>query len=104
MLVIPDDEVLEGGTDVAVKVMLAEILLPVTVREPGDGDREYPETDPTVYEYVPFGTVNVIVLDADVSIVPLRVSDQVVPDGRPVSLKAIVYLLIVVLTGVNATA
>jgi hypothetical protein len=48
--------------------------------------------------------VNVIVFVVEDSDIPLRVTDHDVPDGRPVSLKVIVYLLTMVLTGVNVIA
>ena len=91
----PDGCVLAGGMDIAVYVTVFETLLPVTEIEPDEGDTEYPETGDTVYEKVPFGTVNVIVSDADISVVPLKVTDHDVPKGRPVSLKVIAYLLTV---------
>ncbi len=60
---------------------------------PDDGDTEYPDTLLTVYEYVPFGSVNVIVPDVDDSLVPLSVTDHDVPDGNPDSVNVTVYLL-----------
>ena len=59
---------------------------------PDEGDTEYPDTPLTVYEYVPFGSVNVIVSVVDDSLVPLSVTDHDVPDGRPDSAKVTVYL------------
>ena len=67
---------------------------------PDNGDTEYPDTLLTVYGYVPFGSVNVIVSDVDDSLVPLSVTDQDVPDGNPVSVNVTVYLLTDVVVGV----
>ena len=67
----PDGCVLAGGMDIAVYVTAFETLLPVTEIEPDEGDTEYPDIAPIVYEYVPFGKENVIVFVVDDSIVPL---------------------------------
>ena len=58
---------------------------------PEDGDTVYPDTDPIVYEYVPFGTENVIVSVVDDFVVPLNVTDHEVPDERPDSVKVTEY-------------
>ena len=71
---------------------------------PDDGDTEYPDTLLTVYEYVPLGKENVIVLDVDDSLVPLSVIDHDVPDGNPVAVNVTVYLLTDVVVGVNVIA
>ena len=78
-----------------------DALVPLTDMEPDDDDTEYPDTLLTVYEYVPFGSVNVIVPDVDDSLVPLSVTDHDVPDGNPVSVNVTVYLLTDVVVGVN---
>ena len=72
--------------------MVFAILLPLTVIEPDDGDTEYPGTLPTVYEYVPLGKENVIVFVVDDSVVPKRVTDHDVPDGKPDSVNDTAYL------------
>ena len=69
----------------AVNVTDFEILIPLTVTDPLDGDTVYPDTVPIVYEYVSFGSENVMVFVVEDSVVPLRVTDHDVPDGRPVS-------------------
>ena len=93
----------DGGVDLLMGVneTVFDTLAPLTDMEPDDDDTEYPDTLLTVYEYVPFGSVNVIVPDVDDSLVPLSVTDHDVPDGRPDSIKVIIYLLTVVLTCVN---
>ena len=50
---------------------------------PDDGVDVYPLTDPTVYEYVPFGAENVMLLVVDESFVPLKITDHDVPGGKP---------------------
>ena len=77
----------------------------MAVNEPDDADGSYVRSDVAiVYEYVPFGTENVIVPDVDDSLVPLSVTDHDVPDGNPVSVNVTVYLLTDVVVGVNVTA
>ena len=60
---------------------------------PENGDTVYPETEPIEYEYVPFGTENVIVFVVEDSVVPFSVIDHEVPDGRPDSVNVIEYFL-----------
>jgi hypothetical protein len=42
---------------------------------------------PTVYEYVPFASVNTIEVVLEDRVVPFRVTDHEVPDERPDSVK-----------------
>ena len=51
----------------------------------------YPDTAPMEYEYVPLGSENEIVFVVDDSVFPFNVTDQDVPDGRPVSVNVTVY-------------
>lgn len=98
MLDIPDGV---GDLLISVNEIVFDILAPLTDIEPDDGETEYPDTLLTVYEYIPFGSVNVIVLDVDDSLVPLKVTDHDVPDGRPDSVNVTVYLLTDFVVGVN---
>ena len=93
----------DGGVDLLTDVneTFFDTLVPLTDMEPDDDDTEYPDTLLTVYEYVPFGSVNVIVPDVDDSLVPLSVTDHDVPDGNPVSVNVTVYLLTDFVVGVN---
>ena len=75
---------------------------PFTVMVPEDCDVVYPLTEPIEYEYVPFGTENVIVFAAENSVVPFSVTDHGVPDGNPFSVNVTVYVFTG--TGVNVTA
>ena len=68
------------------------MLFPLTDIDPDDGDDVYPDIGPILYAYVPFGSVNVIVLFVDVSVVPFNVTDHDVPDANPVSVNATVYV------------
>ena len=65
---------------------------PFTVSDPEDGDIVYPDTAPMEYEYVPLGSENEIVFVVDDSVFPFNVTDQDVPDGRPVSVNVTEYL------------
>ena len=107
--IIPYSSVLDipdGGVDLfmGVNETAFDTLAPLTDMEPDDDDTEYPDTPLTVYEYVPFGSVNVIVSDVDDSLVPLSVTDHEIPDGNPVAVNVTVYLLTDVVVGVNVTA
>ena len=95
---MPDDGV---NLLMGVNETVFDTLAPLTDMEPDDDDTEYPDTLLTVYEYVPFGSVNVIVPDVDDSLVPLSVTDHDVPDGNPDSVNVTVYLLTDVVVGVN---
>jgi len=88
---IPDDGCFASG-DVDENVILIGILFPFTVTDPFKLDAVYPDTDPMEYEYVPFGTENVIVSVVDDSVVPFKVTDHVVPDGRPDSVNVTEYV------------
>jgi hypothetical protein len=46
---------------------------------------------PTVYEYVPFASVNTMLLVVEDFMVPANVTDHEVPLGRPVSVNVTVY-------------
>ena len=63
---------------------------PFIIMVPEDGDARYPDIEPMVYEYVPLGSVNVIVLVKEDCIVPFKVTDHDVPDGRPDSVNVTV--------------
>jgi len=58
---------------------------------PEDGNAGYPDIEPMVYEYFPFGTENVIVSVVDVSVVPFNFTDHNVPDGRLDSVNVIEF-------------
>ncbi len=64
-------------------VILTGILFPFTVTDPVELDIVYPDIDPIVYEYVPLGSVKVIVDVVEDCVDPLSVTDHDVPDGRP---------------------
>ena len=98
MLDIPDGV---GDFLMGVNETAFDTLAPLTDMEPDDDDTEYPDKLLTVYEYVPFGSENEIVSFVEDSFVPLSMTDHDVPDGRPDSIKVIIYLLTVVLTCVN---
>ena len=66
------------------------MLLPLTVTEPEPAVTYLMPATPeivveTVYTYVPFGSLNVIVEEVKRLVNPASVTDQFVPDGRPVS-------------------
>ena len=90
-----DDGLVVGVVEV--KVIILETLPPLTTIEPDNVETEYPDTVPIVYEYVPFGSENVMVFVVEDSVVPLRVTDHDVPDGRPDSVNVTLY------SGVNVT-
>jgi hypothetical protein len=46
----------------------------------------------TVNEYVPFGSLNMMVVVVEVCRVPSNVTDQRVPEGKPLSVKVTVYV------------
>jgi len=62
---------------------------------PEDGDAVYPDIEPMVYEYVPFGTENVIVFVVEDLVVPFSVIDHDAPDGRPDSVNVTEYFLMI---------
>ncbi len=68
---------------------LAGPLFTFTV--PDDGLHVYPLTDPTVNAYVPFGSWKVMVDVVELRVLPFRVTDQDVPEGRPLSVKVTEY-------------
>lgn len=76
----PEDDFLMGEN-----VMVFDTLFPLTDIEPDETETEYPETLPTVKEYVPLGAVNVIVPVVDDLFAPLKITYHNVPEGRPVS-------------------
>ena len=78
-----------GG--IAVKVMGTVCARPETPIDPDAGVAVYPVTEPTVYGYVPFASVNTIAVVVEDRVVPLRVTDQDVPLGRPASVNLTVY-------------
>ena len=55
-----------------------------------------------MYEYVPFGSVNDMVEVVELSGAPFSVTDQLVPDGSPLSVNVTVY--VVTTDAVNVTA
>ena len=67
------------------------MLPPLTVMLPEEGDEVYPATDAIVYEYVPLGMENDMLPVVDDSGVPLKVTDQDVPVGRPDSVNVTKY-------------
>lgn len=52
----------------------------------------YPDTEPTVKVYVPFGSLNVIEEAIELSVSPFKVTDQSVPDGRLLFVKVTAYV------------
>lgn len=82
--------------DVNVIVLTTEEAF--TFTDPDDGLAAYPATVPTKNGYVPFGSVNVIARTIDVFVVPISVTDQLVPLGSPLSANVTEYFV----TGVNA--
>ena len=67
----------------------SETGLPLTVNDPEDGNDPYVLSDVAiVYEYVPLGSENDIVLVVDENVWPLlRFTYHVDPEGRPDSIK-----------------
>jgi hypothetical protein len=76
----------------AVKVIGTDCAAPATFTDPDAGFAVYPVTLPTVYAYVPFASVNAMVLVVEDSAFPARVTDHEVPDGRPDSEKVTAYV------------
>ena len=76
----------------AVNVIVSATAAPFTVTDPEDGLAVYPDTGPTVNEYVPFALVNVIVGVAEVAVAPFSVTDQVAPESRPLSVNVTAYV------------
>jgi hypothetical protein len=60
---------------------------PFTWKAPPETEAAHPETVPGVYEYVPFGSEKTIEVEVDVMGVPATETDQLVPLGRPLSVK-----------------
>jgi hypothetical protein len=73
------------------KVMDSENRRPSTGTEPVSGLETYPAREPTANEYVPFGSMNATLLVVELAKTPPSVTDQSVPDGRPVSTKVTDY-------------
>lgn len=71
-------------------VMLTETFAPFTVTVPDDVLSPQPEIGPTLYEYVPFTSVNTMVDPVELIVTPFMVTDQESPDGRPVSVNVTV--------------
>ena len=67
-------------------------FFPLTVKEPENFDMLDPDMLPIVYEYVPFGSENVIVFVFEDNVVPFTVTDHEVPEERPDSVKVTAYL------------
>ena len=65
-------------------------LRPFTVKLPKDGDTTYDETEPILYEYIPLGSVNVMLFVVDDTMLPFRVIFHAVPRGNPVSVNVMV--------------
>ena len=78
----------------AVKLIALVIEAPLTVTVPLDGLDVYPETEPTVYEYDPLGSLNDM-LPVPLCVDPPSVTDHVVPDGNPDSVKVTEYVAVV---------
>ena len=77
---------LEGGAvDDAVNVISLETGPPFTTTDPELGAAKYPETVPTVNEYVLSVSENSIVSVVELPGVPSRVTVHEVPAGSPVS-------------------
>ena len=65
----------------------------VVFMEPVELEVLQPDGREMEQEYVPQGSWNVIVLLVDVSVVPFKVTDQDVPDGRPDSVNVTVKVI-----------
>ena len=91
-------DIVEGTEE---NVMDCVTFFPLTVRVPEDVDILYPEILPIEYEYVPLGTENVIVFVLEDNVVPLKVTDHEVPDGRPDSVKVTLYVTSVKVTDIG---
>ena len=77
----------------ALNVIAFETAAPFTVTLPELGLALYPETAPTVYVYVPFASLNVIVDVVELDGAPFNVTDQLVPDGSPLSVNVTAYVV-----------
>ena len=71
------------------------MLLPLTVTEPEPAVTYLMPATPeigveTVYTYVPFGSLNIMMEPVDVLVTPFSVMDHGVPEDRPVSVSVIV--------------
>jgi hypothetical protein len=74
-----------------VKVIATDSAAPATVTDPDAGLAVYPVTAPTVYEYVPSAFVKTMDAVVEDSVLPAKVTDHEVPDGRPLSVKVTSY-------------
>ena len=74
-----------AGGPVGEKVMLSLVAVPLTITASDSGLAVYPETVPTVNEYVPFGSAKVIVEAVELAATPFNVTEQLVAGGSPVS-------------------
>ncbi len=63
---------------------------PLTAIDPALGVEVYPATEPIAKPYVPFGIAENVMAPVPDSVTPLRVTDQTVPDGRPISVNVTV--------------
>ena len=77
-------------------------VAPLTATDPNGGLALYPGTTPTVYGYVPFATVKRITVVVDDCVAPFNVTDQLIPDGNPLSVNVTAY--VVAFTEENVTA
>jgi len=78
-----------GG--IAAKVIDTDCAAPATLTDPDAGVAVYPVTEPTVYGYVPFASVNTMEIVLEDRVVPFSVTENDVPLGRPLSVNVTVY-------------
>jgi len=80
------EPMVKSGLLLGAKLRSSVTAEPLTETTPSDGDGLYPCTGVIEYGYVPFGSVNPILLDLDKIVDPSSVTDQSVPPASPVSL------------------
>ena len=81
----PEDDVEELEEELGVKSIETVCAAPLTVTDPVPLDVVHPVTAPIEYSYVPFGSGIPTVVPTENADVPPRVTDQLVPLGRPLS-------------------
>ena len=99
---MPGEEPLPPPLEFAVNVTDWPTVAPLTAMDPDGGLALYPAADPTVYEYVPFAAMKRISVVVDDCVAPLNVTDQLVPNGNPLSVNVTAY--VVAFTEENETA
>jgi len=87
-----ENELIVGPLGTTANVIVCVTSYPLTVIVPEGGLAVYPVTASTEYGYAPFASENMIEEPVELLVVPARVTDQEVPEGRPVSVNVTEYV------------